>query len=128
MKIWLIVFTSTGMETRSLLFNILLIYEIAQTGLLWLGETGENSNKWFTDCVELMKTNNIGWAWWPHKKIESISGPFSAYKLPGYQTLLNYWNGSAPRPSANFSYNALMAQANALLAENCDFKKMLLMR
>ncbi len=90
---------------------------------LWLGETGENSNKWFTDCVELMKTNNIGWAWWPHKKIESISGPFSAYKLPGYQTLLNYWNGSAPRPSAIFSYNALMAQANALLAENCVFQK-----
>ena len=45
---------------------------------LWLGETGENSNKWFVDCVELMKTNNIGWAWWPHKKIESIAGPLSA--------------------------------------------------
>ena len=39
---------------------------------LWLGETGENSNRWFVDCVELMKANNIGWAWWPHKKIESI--------------------------------------------------------
>lgn len=90
---------------------------------LWLGETGENSNKWFVDCVELMKTNNIGWAWWPHKKIESISGPLSAYKLPGYQTLLNYWNGSGGQPSVAFAVNALMAQADQLLIENCVYQK-----
>jgi len=90
---------------------------------LWLGETGENSNKWFVDCVELMKTNNIGWAWWPHKKIESIAGPLSAYLLPAYQTLLNYWSGNAPRPNATYAYNALMAQANALLIENCRYQK-----
>jgi len=90
---------------------------------LWLGETGENSNKWFSDCVKLMNTNNIGWAWWPHKKIESIAGPLSAYLIPAYQTLLNYWNGSAPRPTAVFAMNALMAQANQLLIENCVFHK-----
>jgi aryl-phospho-beta-D-glucosidase BglC (GH1 family) len=90
---------------------------------LWLGETGENSNKWFTDCVELMKTNNIGWAWWPHKKIESIAGPLSAYLLPAYQTILNYWSGTAPRPSVTYAYNALMAQGNALLVENCKYQK-----
>lgn len=90
---------------------------------LWLGETGENSNKWFTDCVKLMNANNIGWAWWPHKKIQSIAGPLSAYKLPAYQNLLNYWSGTAPRPSATVAMNALMAQANMLLLENCVFQQ-----
>ena len=90
---------------------------------LWLGETGENSNKWFTDCVKLMNSNNIGWAWWPHKKIQSIAGPLSAYKLPAYQNLLNYWSGTAPRPSATVAMNALMAQANMLLLENCVYQK-----
>ncbi|MEO8233453.1 MAG: cellulase family glycosylhydrolase [Ignavibacteriota bacterium] len=90
---------------------------------LWLGETGENSNKWFTDCAKLMATNNIGWAWWPHKKIQSIAGPLSAYLLPVYQNLLNYWNGSAPRPSATVAMNALMAQVNMLLIENCAYQK-----
>jgi len=90
---------------------------------LWLGETGENSNAWFTDCVELMKTNNIGWAWWPHKKIESISGPLSAYLLPGYQSLLNYWKNGGTRPSELAAMNALMAQANMLLIENCVYQK-----
>ncbi len=90
---------------------------------LWLGETGENSNKWFTDCVELMKTNNIGWAWWPHKKIQSIAGPLSAVLSPLYQTLLNYWSGQGPRPSASYAFNALMTQANNLKLELCEFRK-----
>ena len=90
---------------------------------LWLGETGENSNKWFTDCVELMKTNNIGWAWWPHKKIQSIAGPLSAYLLPAYQNLINYWTNGGTPPSVTTAMNALMAQANMLLIENCVYQK-----
>lgn len=90
---------------------------------LWLGETGENSNQWFVDCVQLMDKNNTGWAWWTHKKIESISAPLSAYKYAGYQTLLNYWNGQGSKPSEIFAINALMTQANQLLLENCLFRK-----
>ncbi|MCR4416789.1 MAG: cellulase family glycosylhydrolase [Ignavibacteria bacterium] len=90
---------------------------------LWLGETGENSNKWFVDCVELMKRNNIGWAWWTWKKIETIAGPLSAVMSPFYQTLLNYWSGSGPRPSATYAFNALMMQAENLKFELCEFRK-----
>ncbi|UCE07594.1 MAG: cellulase family glycosylhydrolase, partial [bacterium] len=53
---------------------------------IWCGESGENSNVWFTDAIKLFGQNNIGWAWWPMKKIESISGPLSIKKSPGYQT------------------------------------------
>ncbi len=90
---------------------------------LWLGETGENSNAWFVECVELMKANNIGWAWWPHKKIASIAGPLSAVKLNAYQTLLNYWNGQGSTPTVSFAMNALMAQVDKLKFENCVFQK-----
>ncbi len=90
---------------------------------LWLGETGENSNKWFVDCVELMKNNNIGWAWWTHKKIETITGALSVYKLPVYQTLLNYWSSGGVQPSESYAMNALMAQADQLLLENCVYRK-----
>lgn len=34
---------------------------------VWLGETGENSNVWFTEIIELLDKNNIGWAFWPMK-------------------------------------------------------------
>jgi endoglucanase len=90
---------------------------------LWLGETGENSNQWFANCVELMKTNNIGWAWWPHKKIQSIAGPLSAPKTAAYQTLLNYWNGQGSQPTVEFAMNALMGQAEKLKFENCRYQK-----
>ncbi len=88
---------------------------------LWLGETGENSNSWFVDCTELMISNNIGLAWWPHKKIDNIAGPLSAHLLPDYQILLDYWNGQGGQPSVQFATNALLQQANALSITQCDF-------
>ena len=30
---------------------------------LWLGESGENNNQWFRDCVALVERNHIGWSW-----------------------------------------------------------------
>lgn len=89
---------------------------------LWLGETGENSNVWFTECAILMKENNIGWAWWPLKKIESIAGPLSAEMNPNYETLLNYWKGEGPKPSADAAFNALIEQVDELKFENCRFQ------
>jgi len=88
---------------------------------LWLGETGENSNAWFVDCVELMQANNIGWAWWPHKKIDAIAGPLSAHLLPNYQVLLDYWNGQGTQPTVEFATNALIQQAHALSITQTDF-------
>ena len=90
---------------------------------LWLGETGENSNQWFVNCVKLMEDNHIGWAWWTYKKIESISAPLSAYKYTGYQTLLDYWNGQGTKPTEVYAMNALMTQAEWLLLGNCFFRK-----
>ena len=66
---------------------------------LYLGESGENSNVWFRDAIHLLEDLNIGWAWWPLKKIESISGSMSIEKTEGYQSLLNYWEGNGPEPS-----------------------------
>jgi hypothetical protein len=89
---------------------------------LWLGETGENSNEWFRENVELMAKNNIGWAWWPHKKIESISSPLSASKVEGYQQIVNYWNGSGSKPNDQYAYIVLVNQFNALKFENCKIQ------
>lgn len=89
---------------------------------LWLGETGENSNVWFTNCIDLMKQNNIGWTWWPHKKFESIAVPLSAPISSHYQQILNYWNGSASRPSVGFAKTALNIMAADLEFSNCTFR------
>ena len=89
---------------------------------LWLGESGENSNSWFTDCIKLMDANDIGWSWWPHKKIESIAVPLSAKLTPQYQALLNYWSGSGARPTAAAAFSALMGEADQLHFDKCTFR------
>ena len=47
---------------------------------LWLGETGENSSRWYAWCVRLMDEHDIGWCFWPWKRmgggcVESVDEP-----------------------------------------------------
>lgn len=86
---------------------------------LWLGETGENSNEWFRDVVQAAEQLNIGWAWWPWKKIGAISGPVTIPKPAGYQAILNYWRNTGPKPSTNAAFNGLLALAQAAQFGNC---------
>jgi endoglucanase len=58
---------------------------------IWLGESGENSNVWFKEAISLVESNNIGWAFWPMKKIENLAGVTSVTKTPEYDQLLKYW-------------------------------------
>jgi aryl-phospho-beta-D-glucosidase BglC (GH1 family) len=90
---------------------------------IWLGESGENSNSWYTDAISLVESNGIGWAWWPMKKIGSISGPLAIVKTANYQTLLDYWNNGGTAPSAGFAYYALLQQAENAKIQNCIFHK-----
>jgi hypothetical protein len=40
---------------------------------LWLGESGENSNEWIGEFRQLLEDNDIGWCFWPYKKMDSTS-------------------------------------------------------
>lgn len=90
---------------------------------IWLGESGENSNQWFTDAIQLVEKNNIGWAWWPLKKINNIVGPLTVKKNDGYQALLEYWQKGGVKPSVETAKAALMQQAENLKIENCIYHK-----
>lgn len=88
---------------------------------IWLGETGENSNSWFTDCIELLETNGIGWAWWPLKKLGG-NNPLQVPMNANYQKVIDYWNGGT-KPSAEIAMAGLMQLAEDLKLENNSYKK-----
>ena len=44
---------------------------------IWLGESGENTDEWIAQFVTALKKNNIGWAFWPYKKMEKSSAVVS---------------------------------------------------
>ena len=84
---------------------------------VWIGETGENSNVWFTDAIRLFEKNNIGWAWWPLKKI-GINNPMEIKSNPDYNKVVNYLNTGEDKPSENVAYKGLMELAKGTRFEN----------
>ena len=90
---------------------------------IWLGESGENSNVWFTDAIQLVEKNKIGWAWWPLKKIGSVVNPMTIKKTPEYQTLLDYWKNGGTKPSEGFANYTMMQMASNARIGNCIYRK-----
>jgi hypothetical protein len=85
---------------------------------IWLGESGENSNPWFTSAIRLVESNGIGWAWWPYKKIGSVTGTVTIPKTEGWEKLLSYWKGSGTKPTEDQAKQWLMEQAEAMKLKN----------
>ena len=90
---------------------------------LWMGESGENSNVWFKEAIKLFEDNNIGWAWWPWKRIETIVSSFSIKSNSKYNSVVDYFKGNASAPSAGDAYHGMLELAAAAKIENCDFRK-----
>ena len=88
---------------------------------VWLGETGENSNVWFTGAIELLEKNNIGWAWWPLKKL-GLKNPLQIRSNTNYNRLLEYWERKGPKPSAEETWQGVMNLAWATRIENNTVK------
>jgi hypothetical protein len=89
---------------------------------VWLGETGENSNVWFTQAIQLFEQNNIGWSWWPLKKLGS-NNPLEISSNPNYQQILNYWSGKGSKPSESDARAGLLKLADDLKLENNIYHK-----
>ena len=88
---------------------------------LWMSETGENSNMWFHEAVQLFEEHNIGWCWWTTKKFETITSPYSATLPDNWDVLRNYWAGSGSQPNASLAQSILMQFAENLKTEHCRF-------
>ena len=40
---------------------------------IWMGESGENTDEWITTYRKLLDSNDIGWCFWPYKKVDATS-------------------------------------------------------
>jgi hypothetical protein len=89
---------------------------------VWLGETGENSNVWFTQVVHLLETNNIGWSMWPLKKMGS-NNPLEIRSNLNYDAVKNYMNGKGKKPKESDVYSGTLELAVYAKTENNIFHK-----
>ena len=88
---------------------------------IWLGESGENSNVWFTNCIELCENNHIGWSWWPVKK-PKMNNPLQVTVNDDYTNLVDYWKGTAANPGVDAAFQAVLKFAENHKLENCTFQ------
>ncbi|WP_448699348.1 glycoside hydrolase family 5 protein [Mucilaginibacter sp. AW1-3] len=65
---------------------------------IYAGETGENTDEWIAKFRELLESNNIGWHFWPYKKLDSPKNILSVIPPAKYDSLVNY----AESPRATF--------------------------
>ncbi len=89
---------------------------------LWLGESGENNNTWYKECIRLVESHDIGWSWWPLKKI-GTNQPLEIRLTPAYQRLVDYWTGQGPRPTAREAEEALQGLLQDIRLENNIYHK-----
>jgi aryl-phospho-beta-D-glucosidase BglC (GH1 family) len=60
---------------------------------VWMGESGENTNEWINSFRETLEKNNIGWCFWPYKKLDSERGIVSINKTEEFEEIINFANG-----------------------------------
>jgi hypothetical protein len=89
---------------------------------LWLGESGENSNTWFTEAISLAENNDIGWAWWQSKKM-GINNPLEIKQPKDYQKLLDYFSGKGPKPTEVEAWTILQELLSNLRIQNNIYHK-----
>ena len=49
---------------------------------IWMGESGENTDDWIAQFVKELEKNDIGWAFWPYKKMERHRRSLASLHLP----------------------------------------------
>ena len=57
---------------------------------IWLGESGENDDEWITQFVRVLETNNVGWCFWPYKKMEKATCVRSVLKPPYWDEVIAF--------------------------------------
>ncbi len=57
---------------------------------IWLGESGENNDKWINSFRQLLERNNVGWCFWPYKKLDARSCIASVSMTEEYRLIIGF--------------------------------------
>jgi endoglucanase len=92
---------------------------------IYMGETGENSNEWIAAWTRLMVKNNIGYHYWPYKKMGRPSSVVTIPTPENWDSIMVF----AEKPRLNYKEirearpdQELVKKAMLDLVENCKFQ------
>ena len=64
---------------------------------VWMGESGENTDEWIESFRKLLEAKNIGWCFWPYKKLDATSCIVSINVPDDWAMIVDFVDG--PRKS-----------------------------
>jgi aryl-phospho-beta-D-glucosidase BglC (GH1 family) len=60
---------------------------------IWMSESGENTDEWIASFRQLLEMKNIGWCFWPYKKLDSTSCIVSSKVPVNWATIVDFADG-----------------------------------
>ncbi len=89
---------------------------------VWVGETGERNPSIYFATTQYFETNNIGWSFWPWKKIENREVIYSVKEPENYDQIIKY-SRSGEKPSQELAEAAFTQLLENMKIENCEFRE-----
>jgi endoglucanase len=87
---------------------------------VWVGETGEKDNAFYWATTEYFEANNIGWSFWPWKKMETQNTPYSIPAPTNWAAVTAYSRGGE-KPSRELAQQAFDELLANIRLANCVF-------
>jgi hypothetical protein len=60
---------------------------------VWLGESGENTDEWIDSFRRVLEAHNVGWCFWPYKKLDATSCITSIKPPPNWNVIVGFADG-----------------------------------
>ncbi len=87
---------------------------------IWVGETGEKGNTIYWSTTQLFEANNIGFSFWPWKKMDTENTPYAIKKPANWDLIAGYSRGEA-RPDAAICMRAFDELLENIKLANCVY-------
>ena len=87
---------------------------------VWVGETGEKGNAIYWATSQYFEVNNIGFSFWPWKKMDTQNTPYSIKKPANWDLISEYTNNGI-KPDSIFAEKVLEDFIENIKLANCDY-------
>lgn len=94
---------------------------------IYMGETGENKDEWVAAWTRLMERNNIGWTYWPYKRMGNPSSVVNVAQPENWDKIAEFCESPRSnfdeirkaRPDQELAKNAMLQLLENIKYKNC---------
>lgn len=87
---------------------------------VWVGETGEKNNTIYWGTSQYFEANNIGFSFWPWKKMDTQNTPYSIKKPDNWDLISEYTRGGS-KPDSLIAEEVLNTFLENIKLSNCEY-------